>query len=413
MINREIVYERNLTGSYMKIPVSYDGEFDEKMMLKRKLPGLLPVEKCFVNGNGQYWYHISGKQSLDTYCRMKPIGIDFVKQMIVSICSEIEILEWNLLKPNILLLDPELIFVTNSNQEIIFTVYPGAKTEVAVEFQQLMEYLLTKIDHQDASAVHTAYAIYEKTLNEGYSLMDIRDSLIEVREDVQEEVSAKSRIENYKVSGNGNIREDTKESVKESTLKSGKKSHGEIFKGKLRKGIEGIFAKEIKVKHQNVAIFQIYVKELLEKWRNILLSKDKSHKKGEKDQPITVTYPGGAEPEEVKIQESVYPTICLTDYREHPEGILLYEGKDNFSNIRLEGSECRIGKGEGVDAVIAKDTISHFHAKIDCENQEYYIEDLNSTNGTFINEETLSYKERRQLKPNDIIRFADVRYRFL
>ena len=179
MINREIVYERNLTGSYMKIPVSYEGEFDEKMMLRRKLPGLLPVEKCFVNGIGQYWYHISGKQSLDTYCRMKPIGVDFVKRIIVGICSEIEILEWNLLKPNILLLDPELIFVTNSNQEIIFAVYPGAKTEVSLEFQQLMEYLLTKVDHKDAEAVRIAYAIYEKTLDEGYSLMDIRDSLIE------------------------------------------------------------------------------------------------------------------------------------------------------------------------------------------------------------------------------------------
>ena len=109
----------------------------------------------------------------------------------------------------------------------------------------------------------------------------------------------------------------------------------------------------------------------------------------------------------------MYPTICLSDYREHPEGILLYEGKDRFSNIRLEAAELKIGQGEGVDIVIAKDTISHFHAKIDCEDQEYYIEDLNSTNGTFINDETLSYKERRKLQPNDIVRFADVRYRFL
>ena len=52
MINREILYERNLTGSYMKIPVSLNAKFDEKIMLKRKLPGILPVERCFVNGYG-------------------------------------------------------------------------------------------------------------------------------------------------------------------------------------------------------------------------------------------------------------------------------------------------------------------------------------------------------------------------
>lgn len=37
----------------------------------------------------------------------------------MSICSEMEILEWNLIQTNCLMLDPELIFITNSNQEII------------------------------------------------------------------------------------------------------------------------------------------------------------------------------------------------------------------------------------------------------------------------------------------------------
>ena len=43
---------------------------------------------------------------------------------------------------------------------------------------------------------------------------------------------------------------------------------------------------------------------------------------------------------------------------------------------------------------------------------ELYIEDLNSTNGTFINEEPLAYKEQRKLDLNDIVQFADIRYRF-
>ena len=73
MINREVIYDRNLTGSYMKIPVSIGHEFDERMMLRRKLPGLLPVERCYIDGTGQYWYNISGKQSLDTYCRIQKI----------------------------------------------------------------------------------------------------------------------------------------------------------------------------------------------------------------------------------------------------------------------------------------------------------------------------------------------------
>ena len=41
MINREIVYERNLTGSFMKIAAGIHAGLDEKLMLRRKLPGLL------------------------------------------------------------------------------------------------------------------------------------------------------------------------------------------------------------------------------------------------------------------------------------------------------------------------------------------------------------------------------------
>ena len=80
MINREIVYERNLTGSYMKIPAGIHAGLDERLMLRRKIPGALPVEKAYVDGNGQYWYNISGKQSLDVYCRVKPPDCQYMQR---------------------------------------------------------------------------------------------------------------------------------------------------------------------------------------------------------------------------------------------------------------------------------------------------------------------------------------------
>lgn len=182
MINREIVYERNLTGSFMKIAAGIHAGLDEKLMLRRKLPGLLAVEKAYMDGEGQYWYNISGKQSLDMYCRVKEVDISFIEKLIMSICSEMEILEWNLIQTNCLMLDPELIFITNSNQEIIFTVYPGGSGTIETEFQQLMEFLLTKVDHKDTRAVKAAYGIYEKTLLDGYSITDIRDEIVRTRQ---------------------------------------------------------------------------------------------------------------------------------------------------------------------------------------------------------------------------------------
>ena len=119
-MNHEIVYERNPTGSYMKIFSNQEENLDEKILLRRKIPGLLSMEKAYLDGNGQYWYNISGKQSLDTYCNIQNVGIDVIKKIIISICSQMEILEWNLISTGSLLLEPECIFITNSNQEFIF-----------------------------------------------------------------------------------------------------------------------------------------------------------------------------------------------------------------------------------------------------------------------------------------------------
>ena len=106
MMNREVSYQRNIAGSYMKIPVSRINEFDERLILKKKLPGLIPVERCFMDGRGEYWYQLTGKQSLDTYCRLQDVSVAFIEQVILSVCSEIEILEWNLLDINCLQLEP-------------------------------------------------------------------------------------------------------------------------------------------------------------------------------------------------------------------------------------------------------------------------------------------------------------------
>ena len=109
----------------------------------------------------------------------------------------------------------------------------------------------------------------------------------------------------------------------------------------------------------------------------------------------------------------IHPTVCLSQQGKGARGFLMYEGFERYPNFQIQGASCTIGKQEGVELLLEKETISRIHAKIECLENKYYIEDLNSTNGTFLNEEPLIYKKRVQLKENDIIRFADVRYRFL
>lgn len=437
MINREILYERNLTGSFMKIPACLSASFDEKIMLKRKLPGLLPVEKCYVNAMGQYWYNITGKQSVDTYCRMKEIGIDFIERMIISICSQIEILEWNLIDTNCLMLDPELVYITNQTQEIIFTLYPDEKGNLARELQHLMEYLLTKIDHKDMEAVHTAYGIYEKTLDPSYSVIDIRDAIVEAKK-----ISARERVQRqqeqieqreWEISiensekfvenetGFNKILGGMKQKFAESHSYSEEKNLTKRKSMKKQSGFPQFKERNVKDRKQ---IYRHSSEENLKE--NMKQNRfGKKHKKNSVKYGMnsySISNSNVAEPHsyEVSMHEEilqempeVHPTVCLANFQAKPQGMLLYEGAENRENISLMQPLIKIGKGNGVDAKIEKGTISHFHAQINHEQDTFYIEDLNSTNGTFVNGEGLTYKERKKLAINDIVQFADIRYRFV
>lgn len=414
MINREIVYERNLTGSFMKIAAGIHAGLDEKLMLRRKLPGLLAVEKAYMDGEGQYWYNISGKQSLDMYCRVKEVDISFIEKLIMSICSEMEILEWNLIQTNCLMLDPELIFITNSNQEIIFTVYPGGSGTIETEFQQLMEFLLTKVDHKDTQAVKAAYGIYEKTLLDGYSITDIRDEIVRSRQNEGKKDVAEEPV----VNGTEKVwREENNQSVvleRKYEDHSDKKRKDGISKRANRK------KKEEKKKEQ---------KEWIRKLKKLLIEIGLLEEE-ETEKQVYKSYHGSREclqdtrkpsksavvypEEEIKtaVRPEYRPTVCLNSMTGKTRGMLLYQGAESYEDICVTKKMTRIGYGPDADVQIQADTISQLHARIDRDGEIYYIEDLNSTNGTYVNDEPLAYKERRKLNSNDMIRFADVRYRF-
>ncbi len=387
MINREITYERNVSRSYMKIPACLESSFDEEIMLKKEIPGFLQVEKCYINGMGQYWYNITGKQALDSYSKMKNIGIGFIEKLLLNICSQMEKLEWNLLGTHCLVLEPELIFVTNGSEEIYFTLYPENKGEVHTELTKLMEYLLTRLDHNDAEAVKTAYGIYELTLIDGYSLSDIRKA---VEKNKMESEPIKEKEVKMWFTPEMPAKPVEKSTVNER-LKNPKipkpENCGTLLQDLWKRALE-ILKKEINFKKKEEIPYVAYPENTIEK----------ENKDIEKEQPEA---------------SEVNPTVCLVSSTGKARGILFHEGLGAYPDYELEGRKCKIGNSAKADLYIKRDTVSGIHARIEYDEGCYYVEDLNSTNGTYLNETALSYKQRRKLSPGDELRFADVRYRFL
>lgn len=107
------------------------------------------------------------------------------------------------------------------------------------------------------------------------------------------------------------------------------------------------------------------------------------------------------------------PTVFLKAQQNLILGRLLYQGKNGEGDFILEDESFVIGKErEKADGVLKADTVSRMHAKITKKEGEYYLEDLNSTNGTYLNGRELNYHEPVKLSRNDRICFATEEYIF-
>lgn len=70
-----------------------------------------------------------------------------------------------------------------------------------------------------------------------------------------------------------------------------------------------------------------------------------------------------------------------------------------------------LGRKEDNSIVLSDQFVSSYHAKIYVKNNEFYLEDLASTNGTYINDEQISGRVR--LKINDVIRLGSTVFKVI
>lgn len=96
--------------------------------------------------------------------------------------------------------------------------------------------------------------------------------------------------------------------------------------------------------------------------------------------------------------------------------VLTHEGL-TIKRIPLDKAELLIGRKADSDIFIDDMLASHSHAKIEmietakeASGADYFIEDLNSTNHTYINGAPI---DRKQLAHNDVIRIGKHTFKFL
>ncbi|MCM1143192.1 MAG: FHA domain-containing protein [Blautia sp.] len=104
-------------------------------------------------------------------------------------------------------------------------------------------------------------------------------------------------------------------------------------------------------------------------------------------------------------------TIFVDMQKQNREYKLYALDKKNKKHIELTQFPFTIGKMAGcVDCVLADDSISRLHARIEEQDGKVLLTDMNSRNGTYKNGLRMSPSETVEIEPGDEIRFGKLNY---
>lgn len=110
-----------------------------------------------------------------------------------------------------------------------------------------------------------------------------------------------------------------------------------------------------------------------------------------------------AERNNISIEKSENKTGCI--------GIVSVS-KSNYFDVEINKNSFTLGKKETNDGVISfNKMISRNHCRITKVNQEFFITDLKSANGTYVNNYRLQPNQPFQIKVGDVIRLADSNFK--
>ncbi len=361
-------YRRTWNQSFMVLEETEPyQEYEIRMLEYNHISGLLPMEISMEDGQVYLSYEITGKMALDYFLERKDVDAEFLKNLLcrcIHVCRE---LEKHLLTEDGLRLEPETVFVDNQTEEFYFCYQPGRTDDIKRSFRELMEILLQKLDHSKEENVQIAYELYQKSLEENYSLLELQKVFYQREEMKQEEVKQEKSEE----------RKTTREIYAEEEIKC----EGELIKE------ENFF--------MGLSPMVAGVVEEARKW-----VEEKLPGRQRKTEPKYISE------EEYQEEEEELP-------QSHPVK-LLYLGQGEGQDFFLGEKRFLVGAEEEiVDGFIDSPAAERLHARIEKREEGYYIEDMNSRNGTMVNGETLVYKKPRKLEEGDRITFADVSYRFL
>lgn len=104
-------------------------------------------------------------------------------------------------------------------------------------------------------------------------------------------------------------------------------------------------------------------------------------------------------------------TVLLSEKRKPPVvgWFVAMSGEQRGEDFRVREGKNLLGSGPEAQIILRDNTVSGQHASLRYEEGKFFLTDLDSSNGTYLNDKKIA---REELKDNDVIRIGEVTLKF-
>lgn len=377
MLQTEFI--RSMNTNYERILL--DRQPEEKryqycILSRGGIKGLLPSSLRYLDGEAYLYYDITSKQNIIQLYGRRFITREWLNDFMWSFGQIQKELERFLLDEQNVIWYPEHIFQDLENNIFSFLYIPYYEGENS--FGKLLEYLVERIDYEDEILVECVYKMYEQYERNGDTYLQRQ------------------------------IFEDAKMLMQERTVTE---QASEKKPEALPMYQEDVETKAQVLDSEGPAVDSKMEKDRGLKWgiRSLWDNKRRKSRAELEDyrQSMEMVMEGYAVAEETVYNEEYGRTVYMEEIKKLNEIVHRLYTSDGRIVIQLDKETYTIGKKKNeVDLVLEDFAVSRIHARILKEQEEIYLEDLNSTNGTYKNGVRMQPYEKTKLEVGDQIKIG-------
>lgn len=395
-------YVRNLHSNYERLLLEEKPEekkYQYCILNRGGIKGLLPCSLRYLDGAAYLYYDITSKQNIVLLHQKGKVDREWLMDFLESIRRLQQELGRFLLQEKNVLWEPEQIFQDLESNVFSFLYVPYYTGEN--QFLRLLGFLVEKIDYEDEILVECVYKMYEQMERNGE---------VYLQEQIFKDAEMLENAEKKKQPRVIRTLEQASETVclpapapeEAENSKGGREALGEEDSGETA--------------GQNSRLADVSEKESVSPKKLFGLFENKRAKRTA-EQEIREEYrrnmqkmvDGYAVAEDAQYGEEYGRTVFMTERPDKKEIRHRLYYSDGRKASELEVSNLLIGKyKDKVDIYLEDDSVSRMHARVLKDQGAFYLEDSNSTNGTFLNKQRLQPYERKKLEEGDEIRCGNV-----